>query len=479
MTEAEKTNAAFTYLTSVGTEVGTGDVYKKDGDLYIILQDEIAYCLTLVLEQAQIESENEDAFDYYASDFSVMKTADGYELRGLCVNWETDEEREFSIHFKKAHTQFEVYRADEYFCEKPWDLLSEVAVSVCERAKLPYFTPNEKEIKLLPLLEEISNFNPGKCVNAEAKRSVTFPLLKEKAKEYGFTKLIRKIEAAEKKLTKKVRFREFYKIQSVLNELNKVKYEKLWREIFFSVKASQKEYPSRKNFDSVSDEVKTAREIITQKLRSCGYSGTYPDFVKHGSLRGIHLAFSYNQSYFIGAEKNVVYYIHCEEQMMENICFTLRCGTALLKKNETAEDIYSCLFNGAGRRLYYGLDCFDISYDGIMQDYSEPYLENRVNIAVKRTEYKRLTKEERQLIGRSFKGSLSVFFSFFIIAGAFFGFFMTLGFMLIELLACLFFGAIRVFPEIFMDTPWWLVFVGAGGLFGLCMGIIEVIQSRR
>ena len=100
-------------------------------------------------------------------------------------------------------------------------------------------------------------------------------------------------------------------------------------------------------------------------------------------------------------------------------------------------------------------------------------------IAIKKAELKRLTKAERQAANIYAYSDLSVFLSAFIIMGGLFGIFMTLGFMLIEVAVTAIVGLANQIPELFMTTPWWLIFAACWVMFGGAMGVVQIIGKRK
>ncbi len=256
------------------------------------------------------------------------------------------------------------------------------------------------------------------------------------------------------------------------------KYEPLWRELYNLLVKTQKEYSSKASvaFSELLDET---RNNIQKLLESHGYSGTYPDFVKSGAIRGIRLADSYGMSYFTGTEKNVVYHIHCTEECFnKHLMIEFICGTKLLRKNDTAGDAYSCLFNAKGRSFFQTIS-YESDYINNDGELETNNLEQRVQIAVKKAELQKLTKEERKAIVGCDIPYLILFFLVFFVMGGLFGIFMTLGMALLAVLTCLIVRQPQAIPSIFMDIPWWALFLLAWALFGGAMGVITILAKRK
>lgn len=243
------------------------------------------------------------------------------------------------------------------------------------------------------------------------------------------------------------------------------------------IKESQSEYPSQAELCCDTKRLSETRGEIQRLMQAEGYSGTYPDFFKKGSVKRVHLAESYNMDYFVGAEKNVVFCVHCTEETFDgNLSVEFLCGTELLKKNETEGDIYSCTFDAKGRRFF-----TTVSYNSAVEESSEAQdsLEQKVKIAAKRAELKRLTKEERKAIYGFDMPYFRLFAAIFIFAGGLFGIFMTLGLMLMAVLFALIDGQPQTVPSMITDIPWWFCLVFSWVAFGGAMGIITVLSKRK
>ena len=98
---------------------------------------------------------------------------------------------------------------------------------------------------------------------------------------------------------------------------------------------------------------------------------------------------------------------------------------------------------------------------------------------MKRAELKKLTKEEREAVQDLGISKLLLLFFVFFFMGGFFALFMTMGFMLIEVLLCLIFGMPREISVLFAETPWWMLFASVWVLFGGAMGIITILAKRK
>ena len=55
----------------------------------------------------------------------------------------------------------------------------------------------------------------------------------------------------------------------------------------------------------------------------------------------------------------------------------------------------------------------------------------------------------------------------------------ALGFMLIEVAVTATVGLANQIPELFMTTPWWLIFAACWVMFGGAMGVVQIIGKRK
>jgi hypothetical protein len=208
-------------------------------------------------------------------------------------------------------------------------------------------------------------------------------------------------------------------------------------------------------------------------MQEYGYSGVYPDYYKKSAIKGIHLFEAYNLSYTIAFEKNAVHHIHCEEFINEKgIDLSFICGTEFLKRGATMSDINSCRFNNKGKKYASYLRFSDYFEDG-----PKTPLEDKIKIATKKTEFKKLNKEEKS---QTFNvlGSLSDKFALFLITFIFSGFFFASLFIPAMMAFCAFMLWIEGEPVIISDIPWLIMYFATWAAFGLPMGLITVFSKK-
>lgn len=453
-----------------------GNIRKTGSDAQIDVNCCAGYNRTLTLINASCIPEGKiDCLSF--ENGSLIKCNNEYKLLGEAENYEEDLSMPFAICFTDAKVDITLFKANEQlFSETPWMHLQLIASNILSKYILPGEYLNEREKELLPLIAEICKLSYWSVIPGEFQ-SADFSQLKSYIIAFQYNELYPLIENLETEyFNNNIKDRI---IKKLICKLNHQKYEPLWRELYNHLVESQAEYPSKAALFYPINLLIETRSNIQKQMEAFGYSGTYPDFVKKGAIRGIHLAESYDMTYFIGPKNKVAYYIHCtEEYVNEHLIIQFICGTELLKKNETAGDIYSCLFNARGRRLFQTVsyESNHINHDG---ENESDNLAQRIQIAVKRAELVKLTKNERkELIGFDIPW-WTLFFTVFIVMGGLFSIFMTIGFMLITAAVCLLFGQLQAFPLLLSEIPWWLLLVLAWVLFGGAMGIITILAKRK
>ncbi|MGN1160655.1 MAG: DUF3878 family protein, partial [Candidatus Fimenecus sp.] len=452
------------------------NIRKVGTDAQIDVYDGECYTRTLTLiNAADIPEGKIDCLSF--ENGSLIKQDEEYILFGEAENYEEDLPTPFAIRFTDARVDVTLFRADEQiFSETPWMHLQSVAGSILSKYILPGEYLNDSEKELLPLIVEISKLSYWTYIPDEFS-SADFSQLKSYIVKFEYKELLPFIENLEKEFfndNKKDRI-----IKKLMSKLNTQKYEPLWRELYNILVESQSDYLSKAVVCCPTELLNETRLNIQKLMESHGYSGKYPDFVKKGDIHGIRLADSYDLSYFIGAEKNATYYIHCTEAYFnQHLTIQFICGTELLRKNETSGDIYSCLFNAKGRRLFQTIS-YESGYVNLDGEYESDDLEKRVKIAVKKSQLVKLTKEERKEIYGFDIPYWKLFLFVFIVMGGLYGIFMTIGFMLIAIVACLVFAEPQTIPSMFTDLPWWAVFLSTWILFGGAMGIVTVLAKRK
>lgn len=412
----------------------------------------------------------------YFENGSLIKQDYEYILSGEAENFGEELTTPFSIRFTDAKVDITLSRADEQmFMGTPWMHLEAIAVDIFD--KYIYLSDkylNDKEKEILPLIAEISKLSYWAMIPDEFK-SAEFPQLKAYIAKFGYDELLPLVENLEKEYFNENK--KYRVVEKLVSKLNTQKFEPLWRELYNILVNTQEEYPSRVDLLCPTNLLNETRSNIQKLMEAHGYSGQYPDFVKKGEIRGVCLTESYDKSYLIGAEKNVVYHIHCtEEYFSEHLMVEFLCGTELLKKDEVAGDIYSCMFNAKGRRLFKTMS-YESDYinDGELETQD---LEQRVQIAVKKAELIKLTKEERKEFG-DFDSPFWLLLLISIAIGGVISIISTIGFMLIGVILCLIIAHPQFIPDMFTEIPWWKNFLLEWAILDIAIVFMAMFIKRR
>ena len=448
-----------------------------DGDIKIITDDTPAFRRILTLKNADAVPMGKEG--YYCQNLGMVLKK---EQNRFCFYGELEDPVEeltipFALTFENAEAEVEIYNScnNMTFWENPWDFMRTISFAIGMKADLPGDYCNAEEKELLPLIKEIVALEYW--MELPEQELFSFGELKRLAHQYGYNN-------AENMLGKLETIRPsdnaFYKtVKKLIAILCQKQYEPLWREIYNKIAESQAEYPNK--VDSLCDKelLMSVRNEIQTLMESKGYIGTYPDFVKDGVLNGIHLEHSYNMTYFVGMEKRAQHHIHCYESFEENDYLTIQflCGAAFLKKDEQETDIYDCLFNAKGRRLFHTVHHYIPLQPE--EDVEPDNLETSVTIAVKKAECIKLTKaEQKEYYGKLVPG-WGMFWWVFLIGGGMFGIAMTLIMMLLCILTTAAFGLFADIPEMLKTMPWGLLLAIGWIGFGGAMGIVEVLAHRK
>lgn len=454
------------------------DFNIRGDDAYINYTNSCACCGRLVFKNATGVPTTENNYYICINGLnSLLKDDDGYRLVGLLENWEDDTEIPFVIHFTDAQVETEVYKADYAFgYDRPWSYLVDTEDEIlCKGTDIYNYQFNDKEKELLPLLKEIKTFNLVYCQSDDAVSK--FPIFTALLKDYGYAELLAKVEKLEQSFEDVDKRIKLVKQLSAL--LNKQKYEPLWREIYNKIVDSQTEYPLKSDMYFDTEKVSEIHEKIQKTMESCGYTGQYPDFVKQGEMKKIHLTKSYDKTYFVGREKNVQYHIKCLDiGCDDSYDINFVCGTAILRDGENTEDIFDCLFDANGKRLSKNVLYESVRFDEDRNIVSGN-LEQAVQVAVKKAELQKLTKEERKIYGADMSISIGLLlFAMWLFMGVFFGTFVTLGMMIIGAIFTAILLGPQEIPSMIMEIPWWKLWVAGFVGFGVWMGLTE-LQALR
>ncbi len=452
-------------------DVSYCNIIKKNNDALIEIESTSSYDRTLILNNAVgIPERNFDCITFENGTFT--KQNNEYLLSGEVEDFEEETVQPFTISFSNANVEVAIYRADaQTFAGTPWTHLQTIASEILDKYLISSQYLNDKEKEFLPLIAEISKLDYWSIIPKQFENT-GFPILKEHLNKFGYNEIIALFTKLEK---------EFYnnKIKEKLTnkiivELNQQCYEPLWRELYKKIIESQQNYPTKLSVCYSADKLNETRAKIQNLMESFGYEGIYPDFKKSGKIKGLHLINSYDISYFVGMNKNAVFHIHCNEEFFnQHLMIEFICGTAILKDNETIEDIYSFWFNANDKRIFNKVT-YEQDYINKNDETVSDNLEQCVTIATKKAELKRLSKDENKAdIGFNIN-YFQIFLFTFLLMGGLFSIFITLGLMLIGILITLFILQPHLIPAVILEIPWWICLVLSWVLFGGIMAIVTI-----
>lgn len=372
---------------------------------------------------------------------------------------ETEEEGKYYLRFNDVvFTENQCYNivSTQHYHGNPWTYLVHIAILICAKAHYASDLLNQKEKKLLPVLQELKQIS---VFDKDCK--FEFPILLDMVDKYGYGKTKKYFEKAKNSRIKEVALAE------LTNVLSQIEYKPLWDEIFNDIKESQKEYPPLplKNNEH--------KKIVDAVMEKHGFSGVYPDYVKVSKTKGIINENSYGVTYTIANEKNAVCRVHCKEYAINGnlAAISFLCGTAFLKEGASAEsaDIYHCAFNAKGKTLLNTVEYHAGHGNGD--------LETAATVAAKRAERVKLTKAERKYQRNYAPSFMSAFLPMFILGGGFFSIGFTLISALVVIITALATG--ENIGEFLRDMPWLFVIVFPWVGFGGTMGIITALSNRK
>lgn len=450
-----------------------GNIHKAEDDVWLDLSFGTNYDSTLhFIGASGLPKSDYDCFYLMGN---LAKENGIYKLCGEVEYFEDESTKSFTLEFVDAEIKINLYNAVNCAAvSDPWHYLCSIASVLLDKNHLPYKYLNDKEKDLLPLAKEIHKLCYWLYI-PEKYDAFSFDVLKKYIEKHGYAEVLLLLEKLEKRVAHGKSYENL--LRKIASTLNKQKYEPLWRELYGLFIDSQAEYPSRAEILCPKELLIKTRDDTQKLMEQQGFSGKYPDFQKCISLQGLRLQDSYDKSYFIPNEKTVICRIKCIENYYDNyLNVQFVCTTEFVRDNKPAKDIYSCLFDCGGKRLF-----STVRYDSenVYDEEETPDLAQIVEIATKTAELKKLTRQERSHIMNPNFPSWKLFCLIFIVLGGLFGVFMTIGFMLIELLVALIFGEIHEFPSLFMSTPWWMILAFCWASFGGIMGVISVIAKLK
>lgn len=438
---------------------------QSESTIKIHIDNCAAYSRVLTL----IDCEALDFGEYHCIDFSgstFTKNDEYFVITATLENFDTETSYPIVFKFKNAKIEIISYNATETttpFPGSPFGMLSMISSEIIEKNKTSSDNLNQKEKDLLPLLEEISDLS----MYDDFKRK-TYPLIKELATNIAPSKFVELVEELENAILQHDKLSKI--LHKIYRETQKPEYEPLWRKLFNLIADSQNEYPKKADALLPKDYIDKLRTEITSLMHQNGYIGNYPDFSKVTDLKSIRTADCHGEPFTIFNEKNAKLYIRCIEDVSVTgkISILILTGTALNKKDVNTIDAYSCLFYKRGKLFNNSVSWNDFNE-------SEFSIQQIVNIAFKKSELKKLTKEERKADISLGNGCLPLYLGM----GVAFGGLFTILFAIFIFFFIWLIEDLNSALEIIKIAPWWLCFLASGGLFGIAMFLISLHTQRK
>lgn len=446
-------------------------------DIEIVVDGTEAYRRRLFLKDVEGIPEGAEEDWFAAIELSLSRDGDRYCLSGEVFDAMADGYQLYRFTFRDAETVTEVYNAINSIClwDHPWDFLIAAASGIVAKAYLPGAHCNDKELAMLPLLTEIAALDDWDEIPDDFP--FTFPTLKALAAKYDGNTLVPLFDALGEKAPDSTEYTG--QVQKIIAKLCEESMEPLWREVFDKIRASQADYPDKARECCPSPVLRATRDEIQTQMEQLGFAGTYPNFKKEGPLQGIHLEDSYDTAYVLGPKAHMVSHIHCIETVVDReLTVQFLCGTALLKEGETTQDIYSCLFNAGGRRLFHHTEYQTLLYEPDFE-YTPHDLSLYVSVAAKKSQLQRLTKDEQQSYSGMREASLHTFLIFLVVVGGVFGAAMTAVFMLLTALVTLLISGPDALPAVMSAAPWLPILLFCWIAYGGTMGLITTLAKRK
>ncbi len=346
----------------------------------------------------------------------------------------------------------------------PWDYLITTARAIGENRSSSGSAEQ-------PLIGELTHL--GASLPCPGGSLPQFPLLTELLQRHGCKNGLRLLRAVEKSKYGSKKYRAL--VKKLLNTLNKLRWEGIWREAYETVKAHT-EYPAPVEALCPQELLESTRGQISQQLAQYGYSGTYPAFHRKKFLPGLHLAESCGVCYAVGMKRDTVFHIHCFESV-ENGVLRIRflTGTALPRKTETAPDIFSCLFNARGRRFANTVE-YRLALDSRQPDST---LAQCVKAAVKKAALRGLSRQEKKTVGQTPKAGFGTFVRVFFLSGGGFALSLAAVLAVLSFAAMYFVDGLDAATAFFLRFPWWIFLASAWLLYGLPIAAMTVVAKNK
>lgn len=459
----EKDKAISALLKKIDPKLQYEDVFtcdlsirpdKNSEDAYFDMYSSQELSRKLILKNASIKEDLEIIDPWW---YELSETSDGY-----CIEIITDDYKTVKVNCSDIVFEKKFFNAISGISDfkNPWGILSDMSYVICEKERTNPELLNEKEKQILPVLHFVRGVT-NRFFSADVSEDV-FSAFEILLKNFGFNKGVKLLEKCKLAKDHNQKLKAYRKLTIYLC---RAECESLWRNIYNDICESQRGIPFGE-YQIKQENLDENRKAITDIFYSKGYKGEYPEFYKENCKKKTACYTSYGISYFAFNEKHVYHIVRVIESPWKPI-FSFFSGTVFLKETEYKSgfkpDIFYAMFNAKGRRVYKTVQTFDESVKA----------EDLAEIAVKRAELKRLTKNEKDCMNEP---SARLLLIFALIMALFFGLFFTV----------VFGGAMLIFHEIvsgevpeLQSFPWLQCFLLSTILFGISLAAIFLFHSEQ
>ena len=373
-------------------------------------------------------------FDPYA----LKDEVDGYILTGQISDLDYENEEDVQLRFSNVETTFGNLRLEPLVrYGRPWQCLAGCGRELLHKAEVAEELLNDLERAILPMLREL-----GMVTGYGSDEDISgFNHLRAR-----FTpELHPYLDQMERSAKNWKKYQKY--ADKLLKRLNRIEYLPLWKKIRDEIADTQTDYPAS---TQVSAEV--VRKI-EDGLHSRGYSGSYPEFVKTGTIERSREMKSHEICRWVHKGTPAVFHIRVVEQYVGQLQFL--CGTELLPVGEQSLGCDSCGFDARGRRFLR-----DVTWT------EGDDLDRKLHLAAKKAELLKLSRQEKDF------GELlwPMFFVALLGFGGFAAICMTVGMGLVAGLVSFLFGGPDAVWNVLVGLPYgkvfWFTLATVGGTLG-------------
>lgn len=370
--------------------------------------------------------------------YELKEDVDAYILTGHISDLDYENEEDVQLRFSDAEMTLGNLRLepiDRY--GRPWQCLADCGRELLHKAQMAGELLNDRERAILPMLRELGMVTG----HGSDEEVIGFDHLRAR-----FTpELHPYLDRMERSIKNWKKYRKY--ADQLLNRLNRVEYLPLWKKIRDEIADTQTDYP-------VSSHVypEVVRRI-EEGFHSRGYSGSYPEFVRTGTIERSREMRSHDTCKWVRKGTPAVFRIRVVELNMGQLQFL--CGTELLPDGEQSLGFDSCGFDAGGRRFLR-----DVTWT------EGDDLDRKLHLAAKKAELRKLTRQEKDF------GELvwPLFFVALLGFGGFAAVCMTVGMALVAGLVSLLFGGADALWSVLTVLPYgkvfWFTLATVGGTLG-------------